>query len=58
MLNNPSQPTSPEVQHALNLTDFIYDVGFSGGNYADVLICFFDAEIKAHRSTFASLIMS
>jgi hypothetical protein len=44
------QRATPDVNHALGLADFMYNVGYLGQNWTDVHLSFFDTGIKLHRS--------
>jgi hypothetical protein len=40
----------PNRHHAVNLTNYIFNVGYMGQQWADVQLTFFETALKLHRS--------
>ena len=40
----------PNRHHAVNLTNYIFNVGYMGQQWADVQLTFFETGLKLHRS--------
>ena len=40
----------PNKQHAVALTNYIFNVGYMGQQWADVQLTFFETALKLHRS--------